>query len=162
MYVEAEFTLDGGAATLVRYGTSELMGPDATSLTLVSGGRQTEVLVSPEAGDLLRPVLLHELGVLLGLQEGGAGVMAWSPDASIAAPAPTDVALLEERRGRAPEDLDGDGSVGFYDLVAFGQAYGRTGVNLRADFNGDGRVDDADLAVLRAAYEFGPPQPTPP
>lgn len=158
----AEFTVDPAAPAVIRYGTAELLGPDAASLTLVSRAGQTEVLLSPQAGSLLRPALLHELGVLLGLQEGGAGVMAWTAQGGVTGPTATDVALLEELRGRVPEDLNGDGQVDFYDLVLVGQAYGQTGVNLQADLNGDGRVDDADLQSLREAYVFDEPRQTAP
>ncbi len=143
---------------LIRYGAPTLLGLDALSLTLArEGDATTEVLVSPDAGSALAQVLLHELGVLAGLPEGGAGVMAFAIDTDLSEPSAADVAALLARRDFAPEDLNLDGVVDFYDLAAFGRAYGDTGVNLAADFNGDGRVDDDDLAILEAAYTFTPP-----
>jgi len=156
------FEADEAAPAQIRYGAPELMGPDAKSLTLASPGGRVEVLISPLVGDELEAVLVHELGVLAGLPEGGAGVMARTVSAANSAPLPADVAELRGLREFAPEDLDRSGNVDFYDLALFGRAYGTSGVNLAADFNGDGQVDDADLKLLREAYEFSPPQEAPP
>lgn len=156
------FEADEAAPALIRYGAPELMGPDAKSLTLAGPGGRLEVLVSPLVGDDLQAVMVHELGVLAGLPEGGAGVMARTVSAVKATPLPADLAELRGLREFAHEDLDRSGSVDFYDLVLFGRAYGTSGLNLAADFNGDGQVDDADLKLLRKAYEFAPPQETPP
>ena len=146
------------ADNLIRYGAPTLLGPDALSLTLArDGGASTEVLVSPDAGTVLPQVLLHELGILAGLPEDGEGVMSFQVDADVTEPHPADIAALLARRDFPPEDLNRDGVVDFYDLAAFGRAYGSTGLNLAADFNGDGRVDDADLAILEAAYTFTQP-----
>lgn len=154
----AAFAVSESATNLIRYGAADLMGPDATSLTLASSGGRTEVVVSPLAGDLVPAVLLHELGVLLGLQEGGEGVMAWTVSAATAAPTPQDVTNLRDLRTYLAEDLDRSGRVDFYDLVIFGQAFGATGINLAADLDGNGKVDGSDLKLLREAYEFAPPQ----
>lgn len=149
----------GSAAThSVAYGDPNLFGPDALSFTLVRAGHAaTEVLVSPSAGDLLHPVLLHELGVLAGLPEGGAGVMAGAVTAGATAPTPEDVEALRALQVFRPEDVNRDGVVDFYDLAALAEAFGSRGVNLAADLNGDGVVDDRDLEALRAAYQFLPP-----
>ena len=149
----------GSAAThLIAYGDPNLFGPDALSFTLVSAGTAaTEVLVSPSAGELLHPVLLHELGVLAGLPEGGAGVMASAVTAGATAPAPVDVEALRALQVFRPEDINRDGVVDFYDLAALAEAFGSRGVNLAADVNGDGVVDDRDLAAVQRAYQFLPP-----
>jgi hypothetical protein len=109
-------------------------------------------------------VLLHEVGVLLGLPEGGGGVMAFAVPATGEpdTPTATDVKTLQAQRSYAREDLNRDGAVDFYDLVLFGQAFGKQGVNVPADFNGDGRVDRQDLALLEQAYTFSPPSKTAP
>lgn len=143
---------------LIRYGSPTLLGPDALSLTLAhDGAASTEVLVSPDVGTSLQAVLLHELGILAGLPEGGDGVMAFAIDPALDEPTAADVAALLERRDYPQQDLNRDGIVDFYDLALFGRAYGESGLNLAADFNGDGVVDDADLAILEAAYQFTPP-----
>ncbi|MBX3139585.1 MAG: hypothetical protein KF875_02400 [Trueperaceae bacterium] len=157
----AVFAQGQDAATVVRYGADELMGSDALSLTLQRSGR-IEVLISPTAGASVTAALVHELGILLGLPEGGDGIMARALAQDATAPTPGEVAELLERRAYLPTDLDRSGAVDFYDLAAFGRAYGQTGVNLAADFNGDGKVDDTDLEALREAYEFGPPSRTAP
>lgn len=156
---------DGATSSVHRiaYGDVGLFGPDALSFTLLHpGSSATEVLVSPTAGDMLTPVLLHELGVLAGLPEGGEGVMASAVPAGVAAPTPVDVEALRQLRVFAPEDINRDGVVDFYDLAELAQAYGSRGVNLAADLNGDGVVDDADLEALRRAYRFSPPAERPP
>lgn len=156
---EPEAPATGSAAThLIAYGDPNLFGPDALSFTLVrTGTAATEVLVSPSAGELLHPVLLHELGVLAGLPEGGAGVMASAVTAGATAPAPVDVEALRALQVFRPEDINRDGVVDFYDLAALAEAFGSRGVNLAADVNGDGVVDDRDLAAVQRAYQFLPP-----
>ncbi len=156
---EPEAPATGSAAThLIAYGDPNLFGPDALSFTLVRAGTAaTEVLVSPSAGELLHPVLLHELGVLAGLPEGGAGVMASAVTADATAPAPVDVEALRALQVFRPEDINRDGVVDFYDLAALAEAFGSRGVNLAADVNGDGVVDDRDLAAVQRAYQFLPP-----
>ena len=141
----------------------DLLGPDTLSLTLRWDDGRTEVLLSP-ARYRGGPVLLHEIGVLLGVPSGGGGVMDPAIGAGApAAPTEEDLALLRELRAYPAEDITRDGAVDFYDLAALGTAWGSVGVNLRADLDGDGRVGDADLAILREAYTFGPPsQATPP
>lgn len=147
----------------VGYGPAELFGPDALSLTLSrSGSAGTEVLVSPSAGSLLEPVLVHELGVLIGLPETDAGVMSHAVVAGAVAPTEADVAALDALRTFRPEDLNRDGVVDFYDLDVLARSFGASGVNLAADLNGDGQVDAADLALLEAAYRFLPPSEQPP
>lgn len=162
----ARFEVLDEADRVVRYGDEGRLGPDAWSLTLVwsmpNGSTRVEALLSPSVGDARRAVLLHELGVLLGLPEGDGGVMAYAVDAAASAPSTVDVAALRAQQRFVPEDLDQNGVVDFYDLEAFGRAYDSEGVNLGADFDGDGRVDDADLKRLEAAYSFTAPRETPP
>ena len=158
-------TTDPKAASTLGYAAPALLGPDTLSLDLrVPGKDGVEVRVAAGAPQAHPMVLLHEVGVLLGLPEGGKGVMAFAVPATGAPEAPTaaDVQTLRALRSYAREDLDHDGKVDFYDLVLFGQAFGSQGVNLPADFNGDGRVDRQDLALLERAYTFSPPSKTAP
>ena len=120
------------------------------------------MLVSPTAGSLLDAVLLHDLGVLIGLPEGGQGVMASTVMPGATAPAPADVEALRALQVFRPEDINRDGVIDFYDLAALAEAFGTRGVNLAADLNGDGVVDQADLETLRRAYQFLPPAEGPP
>lgn len=140
----------------------ELLGPDTSSLTLLYGDGRTEVLLAPARYEAA-PVLVHEIGVLLGLPATGSGVMDPAIDGNTPGePAEADIALLRELRAYPPADLTRDGVVDFYDLAAFGAAYGSVGINLRADLNGDGRVDDEDLELLGESYAFSPPAQSPP
>ena len=153
------------SASTIRYVAPALLGPDTLSLdTRVPGKDGVTVEVATAAVTSHPMVLLHEVGVLLGLPEDGQGVMAFAVPASSEPDAPTaaDAAALKALRTFAPEDLNRDGTVDFYDLVLFGQAFGTQGVNLPADFNGDGRVDGRDLALLEKAYHFTAPSQTPP
>lgn len=138
-----------------------LMGPDILSLAIrVQGTPGIEVRLAPQTYRAYPMVLLHEVGVLLGLPEDDAGVMAYAVSGSEAPTEPTtaDVEALRELRRFRPEDLSRDGVVDFDDLVAFGEAYGSMGVNLPADLDGDGAVGPSDLERLRGAYTFTPPQ----
>src|SRR5690606_33834288 len=145
----ARFELVDESDRTVRYGDLGLLGPDAWSLTLVwslpDGSSRLETLVSPTVGEARRAVLLHELGVTLGLPEGDGGVMVYTVDPNGTTPSVADAAAFRAQQSFVPEDLDRNGVVDFYDLEAFGRAYGSEGVNLAADIDGDGRVDDADL-----------------
>jgi len=161
----AKLDIDAKAASKLTYAAPARLGPDTLSLDLRVPGRDgVEVHVASGAPAAHPMVLLHEVGVLLGLPEGGGGVMAYAVPASNEPTAPTtaDVQLLRAQRTYAREDLNRDGKVDFYDLVLFGQAFGTQGVNLPADFNGDGRVDRQDLAMLESAYTFAPPSKTAP
>lgn len=160
-----DVTVEPSAPSTIRYAPPALLGPDTLSLDLRTPGRSgLDIQVSPTAVKDHPMVLLHEIGVLLGLPEGSGDVMAYAvptsgePDA----PSTTDVTNLRTQRTYAPEDLNHDGTVDFYDLVRFGQAFGDQGVNLPADFNHDGRVDNQDLALLQKAYTFTPPSQTAP
>ncbi|MFA5550212.1 MAG: dockerin type I domain-containing protein [Trueperaceae bacterium] len=151
------------APHLIRYGDPGLFGPDALSFTLVRpGNAATEILVSPTARETLHAVLLHSLGLLAGLPEGGAGVMAGTVTAVLSEPTAADVEALTALRDFRPEDVNRDGVVDFYDLVALAEAFGTRGVNLAADLDGDGTVSEADLELLRQAYQFLPPSETAP
>lgn len=161
--VSVEIAAD--APSTVTYAPPALLGPDTLSLDRrVPGQPGVRIELSAKAPGEHPTVLLHEIGVLLGLPEGGAGVMALGVPATGAPTAPeaSDVAALRAHLTYAPEDLDRNGTVDFHDLVLFGQAFGRVGVNLPADFNGDGKVDAADLALLEKAYTFTPPSASSP
>lgn len=70
--------------------------------------------------------------------------------------------LVEQLQLFASEDINRDGVVNFYDLVALSQAFGRSGVNDPADINKDGVIDQADVDELRNSYTFSDPSETPP
>lgn len=157
--------VDPAATSRIAYAPPALLGPDTLSLDLRTPGRQgITVQVAAGAVDSHPMVLLHEIGVLLGLPEGSGDAMAFAIPSSgePAAPSAGDVQVLQAQRTFAPEDLNRDGTVDFYDLALFGQAFGTQGVNLPADFNHDGRVDGRDLALLEKAYHFSPPSQTAP
>ena len=160
----------GEAEALLRYGDASRFGPDTVSLTVAStepgdAARRISVLLNPTA-DAFRPAaLLHEAGVLAGVPASATatGVMnPLLPADPVTELTEADRAALTSLRDFAPEDLDRDGVVGFYDLTRFAAAFGGTGVNLEGDFNNDGVVDEADLERLRAAYVFSPPSETAP
>src|SRR5690606_19551388 len=113
---------------------------------------------SPGAGELTHTVLLHELGVIMGLREADSGVMATALTAPRATPTEAHVAELAASSRFEPADLTHDGRVDFYDLLALAEAFGATGVNLAGDLDNNGTVDDADVEALRQRYQFGTPQ----
>ncbi|HKI57362.1 MAG TPA: dockerin type I domain-containing protein [Trueperaceae bacterium] len=158
-------SVDPASASSIGYAPPALLGPDTLSLDLRTPGQSgITVQVAPTAVKDHPMVLLHEVGVLLGLPEGSGDVMAYAvpPGGEPAAPSSADVQALQAQRTFAPEDLNHDGTVDFYDLVLFGQDFGTQGVNVPGDFNHDGRVDGQDLALLKKAYHFSPPSQTAP
>lgn len=148
---------------LVRYGREELFGPSTLSLTTVAQGAGTRggavtALIAPTSTDLTHTVLVHELGVLLGLAEGEVGVMASAIAAPLIAPTEADVAELAALSLYLPADLTRDGQVDFYDLLALAAAYGESGINVLGDLDGNGVVDSADVDELRQSYQFEQPR----
>ena len=158
-----ELLEEGSSSNTFAYGEQALFGPDTYSLTLVDDAGAVNALLSPAAGAALDSAIQHELGLLLGLPASEDGVMAMavgSSESEAAPRAPGDLelrALLATTR-YAPADLSQDGVVDFADLLEFAAHYGRSGLNLPGDLDGDGDVDDDDLSLLREAYEFTPPQ----
>ncbi len=65
--------------------------------------------------------------------------------------------LIERLQLFAKQDINKDGVVNFYDLVALSQAFGRTDVNDPADINKDGVVDQGDVDELQKVYTFSDP-----
>src|SRR5690606_2696923 len=106
-----------GSQDSLRYGTEELLGPDTLSLTTVAADGVMTAYVSPAAGELTHTVLLHELGVIMGLREADTGVMATALTAPLATPTEADVAELAASSRFEPADLTRDGRVDFYDLL---------------------------------------------
>lgn len=140
---------------LVRYASAELLGPDAFSLVVTGGppGVDIEVLVRADGGDRLDDALVVALGIALG---GSPGVGILDPRLELdeaRVPSEADAALVAPAI-RVTGDITGDGQVGFEDLLALAEAWGRRGVNLPADLDRDGAVDDADLTLLRERYRF--------
>ena len=140
---------------LVRYASADLLGPDALSLVVTGGppGVDLEVLLRSDAGDRLDDALVVALGIALG-GTPGVGILdpRLAPD-EVRRPSDDDAAAVAPAR-RLPGDITGDGRVGFEDLLALAEAWGRRGVNLPADLDRDGVVDDADLELLREGYRF--------
>lgn len=155
--VDLRLAASADSGNVVRYGSLALLGPDTVSLTTVAPDGRVTAYLSPTAGELTHTALVHELGVLLGLREGGSGVMATALTSPLDSPTPEDVVELSALSRFEPADLTRDGTVDFYDLIALAEAFGETGVNVPGDLNGDGSVDDADVEVLRQRYQFAPP-----
>lgn len=152
-----DLVVDDSSDDLLAYGPEALFAPGTASLTLV-GPDGVRYLFSPSAGELLQPALLHELGLVLGLAAGGPGVMGMGLSEAAAVPGAVELAELAASRRYAPADLSRDGVVDFLDLLEFSRSFGVSGLNLAADLDGDGDVDEDDLALLEQAYELTPPR----
>jgi hypothetical protein len=70
--------------------------------------------------------------------------------------------LLKALQLFAKEDINKDGNISFYDLIAISQAFGQRNVNDPSDINKDGIVNQADVDLLRKAYVFSDPSSTAP
>jgi hypothetical protein len=70
--------------------------------------------------------------------------------------------LVDQLQLFVSQDINRDGVVNFYDLVALSQAFGRRDVNDPADINRDGIVDQADVDELQSVYTFSDPSETAP
>jgi hypothetical protein len=139
---------------VVRYGDPLLLGPDVRALVVARpDGEGFEVLVHPEA-DGVRAALVPALGVVLGGTLGSGALDPRIDPGAPAVPTAADADALVAARPDLPGDLDRDGRVDFADLLRLAAAYGREGVNLREDLDGDGVVGDGDLDVLRERYTF--------
>ncbi len=151
---------------LIAYGDATRFGPDTLSLTVartVEDKQSLEIRLNPLERTLSQQVLLHETGILAGLSPSNAGVMnpalsAESPTSLTAA----DKAALLALKTFVSEDINRDGKVDFYDLAAIAKDFGRSGVNLAADINKDGTVNQADIDLLKTVYIFAEPAKIPP
>lgn len=150
------------APHLVRYAPAERMGPDTVTLTLRRNDADgLEVWVHPRLLQDHPAALLRVVARLAGV-EGGAGSLDPALSAEDpAAPSEEDVRRWREARSYPPEDVNRDGAVDFLDLIEVAERYGERGVDLAADIDGSGVVDDADLRRLREAYAFTSPAEEP-
>lgn len=152
------------AEAVLAVADAALFGPDLLSLSTQQQDetRQHKVLVAPTEIANQR-VLRHEVGLLLDLRVGTQGIMNPSilPDDS-AELSDADLEVLSATLNAAKEDINRDGLVDYYDLVALAQAFGASGFEAAADLNEDGIVDREDLNLLRAAYSFTSPAVNPP
>jgi hypothetical protein len=159
--------VDVGASTRrvrIVYGDPLLLGPDVPVLVRTSADPDVdlELLVHPDLVDRYPGALLYAIGVALGA-EPGEGALARRQEPGVAVPpTPEQVAALASARAIDPADLDGDGVVGFGDLLILAERFGQRGVNVPGDLNGDGVVDATDVALLRERYTFEAPSATPP
>ncbi len=145
-----------------RYGDAALLGDDTLSLTVQRQNGGLEILVTPTTGPLAANALLHEAGLLLDLAVANSGVMNPALPEEPLSLGDAEQTALGTLLTSVKEDVNRDGAVDFYDLVALAQSYGQPGINEPADINDDGLVDRTDLELLQAAYVFAPPSSTGP
>lgn len=157
----AGLTEAGAGPHLIRYGDPARFGPDTHTLTLRRAPDRPglTVLVDPNSYRSQPAALVHEFGLLLGLPAGTEGVMSPALTGEAVAPSAEVLDALRVAVSAVPGDVTGDGRVDIHDLAAVAAAFGRRGVNLPEDLDGDGVVGDGDLEVLRLHYEFLPPEP---
>ncbi len=167
--VPLRLVVDDEASDRVRIGTPAAFGSDALAYSRRVADRDgVELLLRPGPEGRRVDVLARELGRWVGLPadgpldrdrpEAGGGLRSGLfPSGEPLRPSAEDAAALLRARSGRPEDLNGDGVVDLYDLALLAEAYGSVGTRLQADLDGSGRVDDADLDQLEAAYEFLPP-----
>lgn len=155
---------DDDAVDRIRVGDADLFGPDALAFSRrVAGEPGVEILVRPGADGRRSDVLAYELGRWLGLEVAERGFRSGRvPGEEASPPLPSDGDALRAALASAPEDLDGDGDVDFYDLVRLAAAFGEVGTRVAADVDGSGEVDGDDVERLRARYTFLPPSRTAP
>lgn len=151
-------TFDDAANDHVRVGDPALLGPDTLSLSRrVAAADGIEILVRPGSEGRRVDVLAYELGRLAGMQPAPRGFRSGRLGSEVSdAPSMADAASFQATLGALPEDVNGDGVVDFYDLVAVGRAYGAIGTRVVGDVDGSGVVDDEDVNRVRGAYEFLP------
>lgn len=155
------------ATTVFALGDGTLLGPDVLSLTLLErndqGEQSTRILLAA-AGEARRQAVLHEWGRLLDLPIRANGVMYPVIDADNLRTtlSSSDQRALRDAQRYVDEDVNRDGQVDFYDLLELAANYNREGARLAGDLNDDGIVNQADVAMLQAAYQFLPPSQTPP
>lgn len=151
----------------LRFGRGEAgwFGRDVLTLSRrAPGSRGVDVLLAPGPTSLRADVLGYEIARQLLMPRGTsagwqAGLMpATGPDERTA----TEVAALVGAIARRPGDVDGDGFVGFLDLVEVGETFGTTGTSLAADVDRSGTVDADDVAFVLENYTFEEPSRDPP
>lgn len=150
------------ANTIIDYGKTELFGPDTYSLSIQEQADDNKiiVLIKPDKTDMMR-IILHETGLLLGLKIQSSGIMnplINDEQINLGELELTELAKLHQFK---KEDINQDGVIDFYDLVELAKAFGQNGLNTAADINKDGKVDNADLELLKAEYSFSLPSQNP-
>ncbi len=153
-----QVAFDETASDRIEVGDASLFGPDALSLSRRSAGAEgIEILLRPGSEGRRLDVLAYELGRLAGMTATPRGFRSGRMPATPSdAPSADDAASFVATLTAIPEDVNGDGLVDFYDLVAISRAFGTVGTRVAGDLDGSGEVDDADIERLRAAYEFLP------
>ncbi len=157
-----EITESETANTTIDYGSPDLFGPDTFSLSVQenSNENQIKVLINPNKKTDMMRVILHETGLLLGLKLQSSGIMnplINDDEISLGELEITELAKLHQFK---KEDINQDGVIDFYDLIELAKDFGQTRINSTADLNKDGKVDNADLEILRAVYSFSAPSPS--
>lgn len=155
------------ASTVFVLGDARLLGPDVLSLTLLERsqqGEQSTRIVLAAASEARAQALLHEWGRLLNLPTRNNGVMNPRIDEEklLTSLSSSDQRALRDAERYVVEDINRDGKVDFYDLLELAANYNREGARLAGDLNDDGVVNQADVSILQAAYQFLPPSQTPP
>lgn len=152
------------AKTAFMYGDGTRFGPDTLSLTLRYQPDSTaEVWLNPAVPN--QRVLLHEMGLLAGLQLSDTPESVMNPaigENDPAALGKSDRSALAIQANYAKEDVNQDGVVDFYDLFAIGSDFGKSEANLKADINEDGSVNEGDISALQKSYTFAAPSETAP
>jgi hypothetical protein len=156
-------------AIAIRYADTVRLGPDTLALTLqrqtAGSAPEIEIVLDPSGYRRSPATIVHELGTVLGLGASDERTSVMRPaqsSSSPSEPSAEDADALAILRAAVPEDVNRDGSVDFYDLAALAAAFGAQGINLPADVDGNGRVEQADVDALREAYRFTPPSRTSP
>ena len=153
-----DLVLDDQADDVVRIGPEAWFGPDALALSRrTPDAAGVEILLAPGPDGRRTDVLARELGLLAGLPRSATPVASGLLPVGGAAPVrPEDAQALATANEGPVADLNGDGAVDVYDLARLAASYGEVGTRLPADLDRSGRVDDADVELLREAYEFLP------
>ena len=159
--VDVAVTITDEAPNAIEVGPAERFGSGIISLSLRgSDDEGSRVLLNPGRRDMQDKAVAAELAFLAGVQPQVTGWLSGAlPSDEQAQPNSADAAALRAALGRIPEDVNDDGVVDFYDLVQVASSVGESGPGLLEDLDASGTVDQEDIDLLKARYEFTPASP---